>query len=103
MSSQTHIVYTLHCDGDDCEEQYEDHWDNVYFADDSDARSHAERAGWRTYEGRDWCKTCKIGPHPFRGDREQVCRTCGIHLSDHENPDRIPIILPGQIPLIGVR
>ncbi len=102
MSTQSRMVYTLHCDGPRCEdgEPYENAWGEVYFEDEGDARSHAADIGWRSYEDRDWCKHCKVDPHPFKGDQKQVCKVCGVHLSEHDNPDNIPVILPGQISLL---
>jgi len=106
MSTDSRLMFVLFCDG--CEEQFEDGYDDAYFEDEESARESAKRLGWRNVEHRDWCKRCKVDvPHQFKNDGGQVCRICCVHLSDHDNPDRIPVILPGQLPidaaLAGVR
>lgn len=101
MSAIEQTVYSLVCNG--CEETYESTWDNTWFEAPRWARDHSIRDGWYHHGDWDFCKGCTQGQHRFRGRHDAACVQCGAELIDHWNPDKIPVILPGQIPLIGVR
>lgn len=63
MTAQKADVYVIHCDGDDCEEVYENPWGDTYHEFPWDERKNFYRVGWahepeEHREGKDFCSRC---------------------------------------------